>query len=193
MKALLVIDCQNDFFKDLSAYSCQMLDNKLIKNIKKLIDFCRAEKIPIVYTQHSIKKDKSNAEKGEPKDVRACIIDTKGWKIIDEIKPRKDDKIIRKDRYDAFYKTNLEKVLKKLKADTLIICGVLTNNCIRATAEGAIYRGYKLIVVPDCCGATSFIKGVSHKRMHELTLKDLKERTYQTELVNLSEIKYIIS
>ena len=188
MIVLLVIDCQNDFFKGLSAYSCQMLDRRLVKNIKKLIGMCRKKNIPVVYTQHSIKKDKSNAEKGEPDDVRACIIGTKGWKIIDEIKPRKDDKIIRKDRYDAFYKTNLEKVLKKLKADTLIICGVLTNNCIRATAEGAIYRGYKLIVVPDCCGATSFIKGITHKKMHELTLNDLKERTYQTDIVKLNDM-----
>jgi len=71
--ALIVIDMQNDFIKDTSPYSCQMLDDKLILRVKKLINFCRKKKISIIYTQHSIKPDKSNTEIGEPKNVRACI------------------------------------------------------------------------------------------------------------------------
>ncbi len=189
MKALIVIDMQNDFKKGCSAYSCKMLDAKLIKRVKNLIDFCRSKGIPIIYTQHSIKPDKSNAEIGEPKDVKACIIGTKGWEIIEEIKPRNSDIIIQKDRFDAFLRTNLEDELKKLNVDTIIICGVLTNNCVRATAEGAYQRDFKVIIVTDCCGATSYIKGISHKKIHEITLKELKERTYSVELVTLKKFK----
>jgi nicotinamidase-related amidase len=190
MKAtLIVIDMQNDFIKGASPYSCEMLDKNLINRVKELIGFCRKEKIHIIYTQHSIKPDKSNAETGEPSEVRACIIGTDGWKIINEIKPNDNDDVVRKDKFDAFYKTRLKNLLKKLKADTVILCGVMTNNCVRSTAEGAYFRGYKLIIVSDCCGATSCIPKISHEKIHELTLKDLKERTYETQIVSLKEVK----
>jgi nicotinamidase-related amidase len=37
-----------------------------VEKVRRLIEFCRKKKIPIIYTQHSIKPDKSNAERGEP-------------------------------------------------------------------------------------------------------------------------------
>ena len=186
--ALLVIDCQNDFIKNSSPYACQMLDKKLIQKIEALIDVCRKKKIPVVYTQHSIKPDKSNAEFGEPEDVQACIIGTKGWEIIDELRPQKSEAIVQKDKYDAFYNTSLDNTLKRLKVDTLILSGVLTNNCIRATAEGAHYRGYSLVIVSDCCGATSYIEDYSARQIHDFTLRDLKERVYETKLVVFKEL-----
>jgi len=187
--ALLIIDCQNDFVKGKSAYSCTMLDDKLIARIKSLIEHCRSEKIPIIYTQHGIKSDKSNAENGEPEDVRACIIGTEGWKIINTIKPEKNDSIVWKDKFDAFYNTNLDDILKKQKIDTLIVCGVNSNNCVRSTSEGAYYRGYKLMLVKDCCGAISFVKGYTPAQINDLTLKELAERTYNTELLTLAQLQ----
>jgi ureidoacrylate peracid hydrolase len=195
--ALIVIDCQNDFIKDSSSYYikdpsdyfCQMLDSKLIGRIKQLIEFCRNKKIPVIFTQHSIKPDKSNAEVDEPKDFKACIIGTKGWKIIKGLEPKKGELIVRKDRFDAFYNTSLEKILKKLKIDSVILCGVLTNNCVRATAEGAYYRNFRLILVSDCCGGTSYLPDKKHEEIHDITLRDLKERTYDTKLVSLKELK----
>lgn len=186
--ALLVIDMQNDFIKNSSAYSCQMLDKNLIDRVKRLIEFSRGKGIHIIYTMHSIMPDKSNAELGEPIDVRICIAGTKGWKIIDDISPNDSDYILRKDKYDAFYGTELEYLLKRYEIDTVIICGVLTNNCVRATAEGAHYRDFKIIIVKDCCGATSYISHMTHEQIHYITLKDLKGRMYDTRLVKLDEI-----
>lgn len=48
-----------------------MLNKDLIKRIRDLINFCRSKKISIIYTQHSIKSDKSNAEMGEPEKAVA--------------------------------------------------------------------------------------------------------------------------
>lgn len=184
--ALLIIDMQNDFIKDSSEYSCQMLDNNLIQRVKRLIEFSREKEIPVIYTQHSIRPDKSNAEVGEPENVRACIAGSKGWEIIDELKPDESkDHIVIKDKYDAFYGTELGYLLKNKEIDTVIICGVLTNNCVRATAEGAHYRGFKIIIVKDCCGATSYLDHLTHEQIHYITLRDLKERMYETRLLKL--------
>ena len=187
--ALLVIDCQNDFLKDSSPYACQMFDDNLLKKIVQLISLCREKKIPIIYTQHSIKEDKSNAEIGEPSDVRACIIGTDGWKLVKSLSPKKGEFKVQKDKYDAFYGTDLNKILKNLGIDTLILSGVLTNNCVRATAEGAHYRGFNLLVVTDCCGATSYIKEVTDREIHDITLRDLEGRVYNTRLLNLEELR----
>lgn len=190
--ALLIIDCQYDFLRDVSYYQCGMFDDTLIGRIRGLIEFCRSRGIPLVYTQHSIKPDKSNAEFGEPEDVRACIVGTKGWGIVDELGLRVGDAVVQKDKYDAFYKTDMEKILRGLGADTLILCGVLTNNCIRATAEGAHYRNFKLFIISDACGATSYIPGKTNEEIHNITLRDLKERMYETEIVTLAELQKLV-
>lgn len=187
--ALIVIDCQNDFIKGHSSYECEMLDEKLIGRISKLLMWSRERGFPIVFTQHSIKPDKSNVEFGEPDDIRACIVGEPGWKIVDDLSPAKGEYIVRKDKYDAFVGTNLEKLLRKLKIDTVILAGVLTNNCVRATAEGAHYRNFKVIVVSDCTGATSCNKGLTSERVHELTLEDLKGRMYETEIMTFNKFK----
>jgi len=190
--ALLVIDMQNDFIKDSSEYSCQMLDNNLIQRVKRLIEFSREKEIPIIYTQHSIRPDKSNAEVGEPEDIRACIVRTNGWEIINELKPYRSDYILKKDKYDAFYGTELGYLLRRDEIDIVIICGVLTNNCVRATAEGAHYRGFKIIIVKDCCGATSYLDDMTHEQIHYITLIDMKERMYETRLLKLDKILEVI-
>ncbi len=200
---LLVIDMQNDFRKGASAYSCEMLDGGLIGRVGQLIELCRQKNIPIVYTQHTIKSDKSNAENGEPADVRACIQGTEGWKIIKELlkvggayfnqsEPKRKDNIVLKHRADGFFESKLSEALKNLKVDAVIICGVWTNNCVRATAEGAYARNYKIILVSDCCGANSLVDGFTPEQTNDFTLKELKERTYDTQLLTLDEIKNIL-
>jgi nicotinamidase-related amidase len=189
---LIVIDCQNDFIKDASSYEARMLDEKLIGRIGHLIQWTREQKLPIIYTQHSIKPDKSNEEFGEPKNVRACIIDTKGWGIIDSLKPRDGETVIQKNKYDAFYQTNLEEKIKKTGADTLILCGVLTNNCVRATAEGAHYRNFKLVIVSDCCGGTSYLPEKTDEEIHDITLRDLQERMYETKIALFKDLSKVL-
>ncbi len=187
--ALLLIDCQNDFIKNKSDYSCEMLDSQCISRIKQLIDFCRQKQMPIIFTQHTIKPDKSNEEFGEPKEVRACIEGTEGWQIIHELGKKDEDKVVKKDKFDAFYNTDLHEKLQKLGVDTLIICGCYTNNCVRATAEGAHYRNFRLFMVSDCCACVSFVKDYENQQVNDFTLKELAERMYETQVMSFDELK----
>ncbi|MEK7520120.1 MAG: isochorismatase family cysteine hydrolase [Patescibacteria group bacterium] len=191
--ALLVIDCQNDFIKDMSPYACQMLDDTLVGRIDMLIQYARTRGVPVVYTQHSINPDKSNAEAGEGDDVRACIVGTKGWEIVAELAPRSEDVVVRKDKYDVFLDTNLDTILRTLGVDTLVMCGVLTNNCVRATTEGAHYRRYKTIIVSDCCGATSYVPDYTHEQIHDLTLRDMEGRIYELSVVKAGQLAALLT
>jgi nicotinamidase-related amidase len=51
---------------------------------------------------------------------------------------------------DAFHNTTLEKKLRELQADTLLVTGVATNFCVETTVRSAFNRGYKTVALSDC-------------------------------------------
>ena len=79
---------------------------------------------------------------------------TWGYEILNELAPQAEDWFVEKNRLSAFFQTNLELVLRGLGAETTLITGVLTNQCIGATCKDALYRDFKPIVVEECVGTT---------------------------------------
>ena len=65
---------------------------------------------------------------------------------------RPEDWIVEKTRLSAFFQTNLEQILRALGAETVLITGVLTNQCVGATCKDAMFRDFKPIVVEECVG-----------------------------------------
>ena len=162
-KALLIIDMQNDFCNP-SAPLFVPNNPKIIPKIKKEIEKARKENIPIIYTQ-DWHKPNDKEFKIWPKH---CVAGTEGVEIVKELIPQKNDVIIKKSTYSAFYKTNLAKILKKLKIEALILTGCVTNICVLFTAFDAYVRGYKLIIRKDCLGYVN-------KKYHEFALNLMKK------------------
>ena len=73
-----------------------------------------------------------------------------GWQVVDELAPHEDEATVRKPRYDAFYGTQLEHMLRLWGVDTLIICGTVANICVHYTASSAAMRWFNVIVPKDC-------------------------------------------
>ena len=144
-KALLIVDMQNDFCrKEGALFSAKNLE--VIPEIKKEIEKARKEKIKIIFTQDW--HDKNDREfKIWP---RHCLKNSWGAEIIEELEPKKEDIIIKKQSYSAFFETNLDGVLKSLKIKTLIFSGCVTNICILFTAFAAFERGYEIILKKNC-------------------------------------------
>ena len=61
--------------------------------------------------------------------------------------------MFRKDRYDGFFRTNLEPTLLERGIDTLIICGTVANICVLYTAASAAIRWYHVILPVDAVSA----------------------------------------
>jgi nicotinamidase/pyrazinamidase len=78
-----------------------------------------------------------------------CIAGTVEAEIIPELSKYVLE-IIKKKRYSAFFGTDLEKKLEKLKPDKLIVCGVLTDICVMHTVADARNRDYEVEVPVDC-------------------------------------------
>lgn len=154
--ALLVIDMQNDFVKP-DAPMCVPMATEAVPNISKLITLCREKGSTIIYTAHVHGKDRSDmglmSDFWPPIDSQEALVDnTYGADIYSALAPEKEDVLIKKHRYSAFYNTDLEHYLESKEIDTLIITGTVTNMCCDSTARDAQFRDYKVIFVSDATG-----------------------------------------
>lgn len=159
--ALLVIDMQNDFLKPGGVLYYNDAPIEAAPNIKRIIEHCRLGKIPVIYTKTLLKDqfDISPLEVAyQPVLKDAGLRDgTWGAEIIDELRPLAAEQIVLKHRYDAFYNTNLDLILRNIRGmgtvDTVIVTGTVTNVCCESTARAAFMRDYKVVFVSDGCGA----------------------------------------
>src|SRR5205823_14975663 len=81
-------------------------------------------------------------------------IGTWGYEILEELAPQATDWFVHKSRLSAFFQTNLELILRGLGAETVLLTGVLTNQCVGATCKDALFRDFKPVVVEEATGTT---------------------------------------
>ena len=159
--AVVVIDPQNDFLHQDGWYGQQGIDishmRRTIEPTRQLLTDARAKGIPIIWTRHGSR----DVEDGGPfMRLRPFLKngglrqDTWGYQILDDLEPQKDDWYVDKTRLSAFFNSNLEGVLRARDAETGLMAGVLTNQCVAATSKDAMFRDFKPIVVEDCTGTT---------------------------------------
>jgi isochorismate hydrolase len=69
--------------------------------------------------------------------------------IVAPIAPQANDILIEKTMPSAFFTTNLVPYLVSLKADCVIVCGVATSGCVRASVVDGFSHNYRMIVVEE--------------------------------------------
>lgn len=148
-EALIIIDMLNDFV--LEGAPLEVPDNRrAIPAIKREIDAAHGEGKPVIYLCDNHDPDDREFSKfGWPAHA---VVASEGQKIVKELAPEKNDIILTKKTYSAFYNTELEPTLKKLGVDSLILTGCVTHICILFTAVEAVPRGYSITVPADAVG-----------------------------------------
>ena len=155
--ALLVIDMQN-YFNSI-AYDIK-------PNLLKIIDVCRVKGMRIVFTRHG-HKDISKDGGILAKWWGDCIMyGTQEWELMPDLKLEKEDLLIDKNRYSAFFNTGLDEKLRSEGIEELIITGVMTNCCCETTARDAFVRDYRIFFVADATAT-------ANDDLHIATLKTL--------------------
>jgi nicotinamidase-related amidase len=76
-----------------------------------------------------------------------------GHDIIPELYPLSGEPVIDKPGKGAFYRTDLEIMLHSRAIGTLLVCGVTTEVCVNTTVREANDRGFRCIVLSDCCAS----------------------------------------
>ncbi len=153
--AIIVIDVQNDFIAPGAPIECAGA-REIISPLVDLLDVGRRRRIPIIFTQEVHRKEQVDfgleLDYGEPLH---CLEGGDGADFFADLQPREGDYVIRKRRYSAFFATDLDILLKGLGVNTLILTGVATDVCVRATAQDAHQLNYRVTVVPECVAGTS--------------------------------------
>jgi nicotinamidase-related amidase len=158
--ALLIIDMQNAFTEPGGSLEVPMA-REVIPNIKRLAERCRMFGMPVIYTVSAHYVDDVLVSPLELAyqphlDGRLIRPGSHGDEICSELSPEASDFVVRKYRFDAFYGTNLETLLRTLRypaaIDTLIITGTVTNICCESTARSAFMRDFKVAFLADATG-----------------------------------------
>jgi biuret amidohydrolase len=182
--ALIIIDMQRDFLEPGGFGAALGNDVARLKvavePCRKVLAALRACGVPVIHTREGHRPDLSDAprykvERGDPAlrigapgpMGRILVRGEPGHDIVPQLYPISDEPIIDKPGKGAFYQTDLELVLRNRGVDTLFVCGVTTEVCVNTTVREANDRGYRCIVLSDCC-ASYF------PEFHDMGLKMIK-------------------
>ncbi len=154
-------------------YRFSRIENVVIPNIQKLLDFFRKNKLRIIYlTVGSEMADYSDVTPHQRRRYEPWN-NTKGnreHEILDEIKPLPTECIINKTTSSAFNSTNIDRILSKAMGILyLLFTGVSTDACVENTARDAVDRGYQCVMIEDGCAC-------SEEVFHNATLMHFGER-----------------
>lgn len=126
--ALLVVDVQVGVVKE--AWDA----DRIVNNVARVVERARTQDVPVIWVQHQ-----------DDEMVR----DSPEWQWAPELVPAEGELRIYKGFNSSFEQTDLEAELGKLGTTHVVLAGAATNWCIRATAYGALERGYDLTLVKD--------------------------------------------
>jgi nicotinamidase-related amidase len=137
--ALLIIDVQQGLFvKSTPIYKA----DELLKNIHTLVDHAHRAGAPVFYVQHS--------------DKRFLVKGSNDWQLHPDLHPLDTDRIVHKLHGSAFKDTDLGQALKSRNVKSLVVTGLVTHGCVRATCLDAKRLGYRVILAQD--GHSNFSK-----------------------------------
>lgn len=153
--AVLVIDMQNDFCDADAPTTLWPSIGQTYEPIKQLCAAARERKAPVIYTQGLVAADGSSAGLWRFKqkfhaEYRIQVEGSHGAAIIDQLTPQPGDRVIRKWRPSAFFRTDLEVFLGVHGIDTLLVCGTSVSGCVRATVTDAFMRDIRCMLVREC-------------------------------------------
>src|SRR5579862_7371827 len=123
-----------------------------VEAIRRLLDAARLKRVPIFYTTGFASPIAGHFGLGRWTDKcppEADADPVRSNEIVAPIAPRPSDIVIEKTMPSAFFATNLTSYLINLGADTVIVCGVATSGCVRATVVDGFSHNYRMIVVEE--------------------------------------------
>jgi len=103
--------------------------------------------------------------------------------FVTELQPAPDEPVIVKQYASAFFGTSLAALLNSQGVDCVIIAGMSTSGCVRATAVDAIQSGYIPLVASDACGDR-------HIQPHEANLFDLQAK--YADVLRVDDIRRLL-
>jgi ureidoacrylate peracid hydrolase len=184
--ALLIIDVQNYCAGKEAGkpeYFRRSLRDTVLPNIRRLQSACRSGGIEVMY---SVIENMTRDGRDRSLDYKISGIDVPrgSWeaRVLDEIAPVEDEMIFRKTSSSVFISTNIDYVLRNLGVRSLVVAGLLTDQCVESAVRDACDLGYLVTLVSDACATASAerheqsllgIRGYCRQRSTETLLTEI--------------------
>jgi nicotinamidase-related amidase len=126
--ALVVVDVQVGVMREAWDAS------RVVGNVSRAVERARAESVPVIWVQHT--------DQDLPKE-------SPQWQWVPELAPAEGELRVHKQFNSSFEQTSLQSELAALGVTHIVLAGAATNWCIRATAYGALERGYDVTLLSD--------------------------------------------
>lgn len=168
--AVIVVDMQNDFVKEGGSLVVEAA-LETVPKIQQLLEAARTGGARVAYTQDT-------HFEGDPEWKiwpEHCRSGSWGWEIIDELKPRPEDQVCQKNRYDGFYGTWLDHFVGRVwQAEHLVIVGTVSNICVAHTAASAGLRWFRVVIPANGISAlTEFDQALTLRQASWLYVGDV--------------------
>ena len=125
---LLVVDVQ------VGVVSGTWEGDRVVDKVASAVDRARAADVPVVWVQHSDEELPHGSS---------------DWQLTPGLTPAAGEPVVHKHYNSSFEETTLEEELQRIGATHVFLAGTATNWCVRATAYGALDRGYDLTLIGD--------------------------------------------
>ncbi|CEG25592.1 cysteine hydrolase family protein [Bacillus sp. B-jedd] len=169
--ALVIIDMQRDFcypggFGEKLGNDIT-LTRSIIPQLQRVLEKARESGLTVIHTREGHRQDLSDCppsklNRGKKQGAgigdegpmgRILVRGEYGHDIVDELKPVNGEIIIDKPGKGAFYRTDLDLILKNKEITHLLVGGVTTHVCVQTTIREANDRGYECLLLEDCAAA----------------------------------------
>lgn len=145
--ALLVVDMLR-YFAAEAGRAFLPATRAITPQIEALVALFRESKRPIVYTRHCHTGLDDLGMLG--RFYRDYIHEReRDSLLIDAFRPEAPELLLRKNTYDAFYRTKLAQWLRDMDVDQILVTGVLTHLCCETTVRSGFVRGFEMYVAAD--------------------------------------------
>ena len=168
--AVLVVDMTKQFASSDFALGRSDTGTGAVEANEKLLSAARESDLPIIYTVGPDERCNIDAYRGimnENREVEGHVYDPgEGNEIVDALAPESEDVVIEKPGASAFMDTHLSSMLRYYDIDTLIITGMTTSGCVRASVVDAYCQNVYPIVPIECVADRASLS-------HEVALFDM--------------------
>lgn len=148
---LVVVDLQAEGFVPDGPIPIMPGYGDVVAKGVELVEAARERMVPVIFVkeEHSRTHVDFGRELDGPEESVHDIEDDPLTDLVEELRPLADEYLVVKRRYSAFFGTDLEILLRGLQAETLVLCGGLTNVCVQYTYIDAHQNDYYVKVAED--------------------------------------------
>lgn len=181
--ALLFIDVQNfaakrngsEFkettpqeFEQKYGWYFRQLETRVVPNMQRLQKAARQAGVEVMYTTiESLTLD--GRDRSLDYKITGFNVPKGSWdgKVIDELEPLEDEIVFPKSSSSVFVSTHIDYILRNLGVRQIVLCGLLTDQCVESAVRDACDLNYLVTLVPDACGTYS-------QERHDTSLNAIK-------------------